>query len=305
MEEIFTSKKLKILVSKIKEPIVVFGVPMYKVLEENGFPKYITSALGIGSESGNMLQIIKKLIFLVSNKIKTTKSIKKLLLEPKIIGGFLFIYFLYTMFFFVPQSKQLLSFSNPEKFPEITKTLLGWSDYANEHQIIFVIKTLFVVAIIVFILKFIFKFLQRIVPFLQRIRENQELSLLFNVLTVALYANVQLNQALRQASDIIDNKEVKKQLIDMSKAIEIGHTFSSQLERFKYPRPLISRVKAGEKASKSATSFEKIAIKYQEMTEESVELAIAFIKPISLIIAATVMVTIYFGVNAPLLNIGG
>lgn len=304
LNEIFASNKMKKLVSNIEEQVTLNGMPLYVALKENGFPIYVTSSIEVGSEAGNILLVLEKLLVLIQTKIDTARSIKKMMREPKIVGTFLIGYFFFTMFYFIPKSKPLLQFSDPQKWPEITKTLVGWSDQANESTISFVLITFIVIGVIIYALKFLFKILGYLIPFIRRIKENQEISLVFSVLTVSAYSNVLLQDSLRQASGIVTNKKMKNDLYEIAEAIEIGETFSSELKRKKFPTEVCVMVKAGESVSKYAQYFEKIANKYKIRTDDSIELALAFIKPLTLVFAATTLITIYYGVNAPLLNFG-
>jgi type II secretory pathway component PulF len=304
LRKLFTSKKMISLIDDISEQVALNGKPLFLVLEEKKFPNFVTSALEVGSESGNNLLVVKKLLELIETKIETKKKVKKMMREPKIVGTFLTGYFFFTMFYFIPASMPLLKFSDPKTWPEITKTLIGWSEYAHESSFVFVISTFIILGVSVKILLMVINFIGQFIPFIKNITANQETSLLFSVLTVAAYSDVMLNKAVRQASGIIENKKMQQDLLDISENIELGERFSSQLRKFNFNEKLVILVEAGEESNKASSSYEKIAKKYKELTDESIEKAIDFIKPITLVFAAGTLITIYYGVNAPLLNFG-
>lgn len=304
LKDIFPSAKMKRLVENIEEQVTLNGTPLYVALKEANFPVYVTSSIEVGSEAGNILLVLEKLLVLIETKIETARAVKKIMRNPKIVGTFLVGYFFFTMFYFVPKSKPLLAFSDPNKWPEITKTLVSWSDSANNGATIFVIKTLISIAIIVFALTMFFKLLSKVIPFMRRIKENQEISLVFSVLTVAAYSNVLLQDSLKQASGIVTNPKMKTDLKEMADSIEIGESFSNELARKKFPKEVCVMVKAGESVSRYAQYFEKIAFKYKRKTDDSIEIALEFIKPITLVFAAATLIGIYYGVNAPLFNFG-
>jgi len=304
LKDIFASKKMQHLVEVIEEKVTLNGTPMYVALKESGFPIYVTSAIEVGSEAGNILLVLQKILVLIETKITTARNIKKMMREPKIVGTFLVGYFYFSMFYFIPKSKELLQFSDPAKWPDLTKTLIGWSDDAVANPTMFVIKSLVVLFICIYILIIIFRLFGKVIPFIKRIKENQEISLVFSVLTVAAYSNVLLQDSLRQASNIVSKKQLQEDLSEIASSIELGESFSNELKRKKFPTEVCVMVKAGETVSKYAQYFEKIAFKYKQKTDDAIELALAFIKPATLVFAASVLITIYYGVNAPLLNFG-
>lgn len=304
LKEIFETSKMKKILANIEEQVTLNGMPLYAALKENNFPAYVVSSVEVGSEAGNINLVLTKLLELVKTKIDTSRAIKKMLREPKIVGGFLVGYFFFTMFYFIPKSKTLLKFSDPEKWPELTKTLINWSDFANDNPMLFSVYTIISLGFILFGIIVLIKLLAKIFPPIKKINKMQEISLIFSVLTVAAYSNVLIQDALKQASGIVNSPKTKKDLEDIALSIEAGERFSEQLKNKGFERKLVLDVTAGEATSNYTRAFEKIAKKYKQRVDDAIEVAMAFIKPLTLVFAAGTLITIYYGVNAPLLNFG-
>lgn len=304
LKELFDTNKMKNLVISIQNNVTINGTPLHLALKEAGFPLYVVSSIEVGTESGNIGPVLTKLLSLVNTKIQTSKSIKKMLREPKITGVFLITYFYFSIFYFIPNSKELLKYSDPTKWPPLTTHLLNWSDFALENKVVFVLISLGSIFISIFLLVILLKLLAKIFPPIKRINQMQEISLIFSVLTVAAYSNILIQDALRQAVNIIKNPLTRKKLDEISNGIENGDRFSNLLELKGFEKKLILEVKAGEATANFSRSFEKISNKYKEKVEDSIDIAMGFIRPVTLIFATAVVLILYYGINAPLLNFG-
>jgi type II secretory pathway component PulF len=298
---------------QLKNEIILFnelmisGYQLDKALDSIGVPEYISSSIKVGIESGSIDIIYEKLINLLELKHATKKKVSKILLNPKISIAFLYAYFLFTIFYMIPSSKELTKMMDEKTFPEITKTFNMYSDWANDgNQIIFVLGTLFTLFVTYNLIFYSISKIIKYLPKLKDIYKSQNYTLIFSLLSVTVTARLSLHNSLYHAAQSLSDYELKQTLIKISNNIEKGKKIGEEFEKSGvFDFEVISEIKLGERTTELGESFGELSEIYKEKLEETIDTAMAFINPVVLVITAATLLTIYYAVNAPLLTFSG
>jgi type IV pilus assembly protein PilC len=286
------------------------GVGMAEALKVAGVPRFITETIKAGEESSELDEILDKLSDFLKTKIETESSISKMLLMPKISFSFVYGYFLLIVFYMAPKSRELGDFLDPEKYPDITKTIFSLSDTAIANPIQFIIIS---ILILIFTYKIVYLLIAKItkyIPYVKDVFIAQDFVLMSALLSATLKARISLSQAIADVSEVVADKNLRALLEEMSVDIaERGKDLKQSLEDLKFDRSKISfyrdfymEVLADRSSANLEKVFESLYVSSKEHMKEVVFYATTFINPIVLIIIASCLLTLYYAINAPLLT---
>jgi len=287
------------------------GIQLDRALEQVGVPKYITKAIKVGTESGSQEEVYDSLIDLIETRIQAERKIKGMLLMPKIIFFFIYGYFLMIMFVIIPKTKQIIGMLDPNKFPDISKKLYAMSDYALNHKIWFIFITLVIAFVTYKALYFVFSKITRYIPKIKDVFLAEDFTMLTALLAVSLSARIQLHEAIGFGAEVVNDKKLKVKLYEISEAIlNKGQQFSQALRDLGFhkgnyfERDFYNVVYMMEDTAEIESGLKELYKEMKEKLEDIIDGATKLINPIMLIIIAVVIITLYYGVQAPLLTMG-
>jgi len=287
------------------------GIQIDRALEQVGVPKYITRAIKVGTESGAQEEVYESLIDLIETRIQTERKIKSMLLMPKIVFFFIYAYFLLIMFVIVPRTKKIMGMLDKSKFPEISLKLYAMSDYAMAHKIWFVILTLTIAIAVYKMLYLFFKKITRYIPKIKDVFLAEDFTMLAALFAVSLAARIQLHEAISFGAEVVNNPSLKVKLYEMAESIlNKGQRFSEVLRNVGFDKgnyfekDFFNVVYMMEDTAELEKGFKEFYKEMKEKLEDIIESATKFINPLVLIIIAITVITLYYGVQAPLLTIG-
>ena len=285
------------------------GIQLDKALEQVGVPKYITKAIKVGTESGSQEEVYNSLIDLIETRVQTERKIKGMLFMPKIIFFFIYGYFLMIIFFIIPRTKQIIGMLDPNKFPDISKKLYTMSNYALDHKIWFILITLLVTFLTYKSLYFAFSKITRYIPKIKDVFLAENFTILTALLTVSLSARIQLHEAIGFGAEVVNDKKLKVKLYEISEAIlNKGQQFSQALRDLKFDKgnyfekDFYNVIYMMEDTAEIENGLKELYKETKEKLEDIIDSATKLINPIMLIIIALVIITLYYGVQAPLLT---
>ncbi len=304
MLERASTKKLRNLSFAFRKSLKE-GVSIVETLKEASLPRYIVMSLESAQKGGKLGSTYVNIMDILKLRLDTQSKISKILRYPKIVFGFLIVYFFVTIFFIIPSSLELISMMDPDKFPEVSKKLYSMSEYALKNQITFVLMTLFSSYGIYKALYFLFGKLVLFIPAIRKIEEYKDISLFFSILSSLQESGILLHNSIKFASEIITNKKMKNDLLGISKKLrKEGGTFFEELQNINFEQKVCSFVFYGEKSGTQNVYFKRIKNIYSKKMNDQIDIALEFINPITMIFTVGIMLTLYIGVNAPLLTFG-
>lgn len=304
MLERSSTKKLQKL-SHIFRKNLKEGVSVVETLKESNIPRYIVMSLESAQKGGKMGNTYKNIMEILKLRIDTQNRIKKILRYPKIVSFFLILYFFAIMFYIIPASLELVSMMDPENFPDISKKLYSMSEYALKNQTSFVLMTLVASYGIYKILYFLFAKIVMFIPAIRKIEEYKDISLFFSILASLQESGILLHNSIRFSCEVISNKKMKTNLMNISTKIKKeGGTFYEELKVLNFEPEVCASIFYGEKSGKQNESYRRIKDNFSGKMNNQIDIALEFINPVTMIFTVGIMLTLYLGVNAPLLTFG-
>jgi type II secretory pathway component PulF len=301
-------KSLSTVLEKLSTAMEM-GIQLNKALEQVGVPKYITKAIEVGTESGSQEEVYENLIDLMETKIQTERKINSMLLMPKIVFFFIYGYFLMILFVIIPRTKQIIGMLDPSKFPELSKRLYALSDYALNHKMWFIFISLAIMFITYKALYFIFKKITRFIPKIKDVFLAEDYTMLTALLAVSLAARIQLHEAIAFGAEVVKDNRLKNKLFIISDSIlDRGQQLSQALRDLKFDRgnnferDFYNVVYMMEDTAEIENGFKELYKEVKEKLEDIIDGAVKLINPIMLVIIAAIIITLYYGVQAPLLT---
>jgi type II secretory pathway component PulF len=144
----------------------------------------------------------------------------------------------------------------------------------------------------------------RYIPFVKDVYSAQDYTLIFSLLSISVSARITLPDAIFHSADVINNDALRRKFKAVAFGVRDGKGMASMLEAEGIDEEIVGEVKAGERTSSLSETFNELYLAYNEKLVETIDTATAFINPIMLVFTAVVLITIYYGVNAPMLTIG-
>jgi type II secretory pathway component PulF len=303
-------KSLSTVLEKLSTAMEM-GIQLNKALEQVGVPKYITKAIEVGTESGSQEEVYESLIDLIETKIQTERKINSMLLMPKIIFFFIYAYFLLILFVIVPKTKQIIGMLDPSKFPELSKKLYALSDYALNHKIWFVFMSLIIMVVVYKTLYYLFKKTTRFIPKVKDVFLAEDYTMLSALLAVSLAARIQLHEAISFGAEVVKDNKLKTKMFIISEAIlDKGQQLSQALRDLRFDRgnnferDFYNVVYMMEDTAEIESGFKELYKEMKEKLEDIIDGTTKLINPVMLIVIAAIIITLYYGVQAPLLTMG-
>lgn len=304
MLERSSTKKLQEL-SKIFRKNLKLGKSIVETLKESNIPRYIVMSLESAQKGGKLGNTYVNIMDILLLRIETQNKIAKILRYPKIVSGFLMIYFFAVIFYIIPSSLELISMMDPEQFPEISKKLYSMSEYALQNRTIFIMMTLFLAYGGYKVMYFVFGKIVMLIPAIRKIEEYKDVSLFFSILASLQESGILLHNAIKFSSEVISNKKMREGMLRIGKKLQKeGGTFYEELEVMKFEKAVTSFVFYGEKSGSQNVYYRRIKNNYSKKMNNQIDIALEFINPITMIFTVGIMLTLYIGVNAPLLTFG-
>ena len=309
MQQSVKSKKLTPLIIKWNE-YMTDGMEVSEALKLIGLSDYVVHSVKVGSQTGEITEIYKKIMEVLQNKLETRKKIKKLLINPMISLSLLFGMFQFYMFFYYQRTKDILKYMDSSKFPEITNLFLGWSDYAVSsftNGVIFVVVSFGVFFSVFYTLGQIMKSILKYIPGLKNILVYEDYIIFFSLLQVALSSNILLFRSIELSTEALKNYNLKKSLLKAVEEIESGGVQFSEVA-------IRNKIFNGDFEAEAAISnfeettdtkhFEILIEMQKEKLNDVMGLLSAFIQPILLLLIVIAIIVLQYAANAPMWSFG-
>lgn len=297
--------KIKALAEVFRRGFVAGENPV-DVIASLGLPRYIEKTIISAQKSGNVEKTYQNIIEMIQLKISTSKKINKIMRYPKMVGFFILGFFFINIFYTIPSTKEnLFKTLNITELPPLSEILYGLSDQALENPIWFVIKVLLLSFITYKALYYIVSKIILIFPKIRQINEYRDISLFFSLMSSLSEAGVYQSEAIRYSSEVIGNDKKRELMMHISDLLDKeGGNFADYLDEINYDKKVISEIRNGDKTGSLVEAYNEIKDEYGEDMVERIEFALEFINPITLILIVSVIITLYYGINAPMINIG-
>lgn len=253
-----------------------------------------------GEESGNL---IKSLIIIenrLKNRINLKDKLKKIMIYPKILIGFILIIFIFFGKFILPNFVDMLK----EMKIEISKTTI---------LIIWFSDNFYILGLFFLIIKKIFKNLKKNSCF-----ENLNFNIKFinNLITIfykdnflealliLLNSNIDLVYSIKILKNEETNKNFKEKLKNLLFDFESGKSIEESFNNTKiFNKSELGFIKLGEQSGDLIKVLEIIQKNNKKQIENKTEIIMKLLEPFTIVIIGIVILFIFKGIYFPLLKI--
>lgn len=272
------------------------------------FPSVFTGMIKAGEASGKLEKVLNELSQDLLRDYNLKKKIKNALIYPIILIITAIFVVTIFIFFVLPKFSKVFLRSDVIKLPFITRFFLGVSDTIAGHP--FIYFGLIIVIIVSFLYsrrtswgrKLMFEFVFK-VPLARDLIKKVVILRFTRALKSLISSGVPIVESVKLSAQSTGNEFYEKMIIESSKGIEKGISFSKALKKYPdyFPYFLTSLMAIGEQTG----TLEKILNDFSEFYDQEVDSAlkdlITILEPLLLlfiglvvgIVAASVLMPIY------------
>jgi type II secretory pathway component PulF len=265
---------------------------------------YLTKA---GEASGDLANIMANLAKYLENTYKNTQKLKAAIRYPLFILGFFVFTVFVVVFLIIPKFKCIFANSNM-RLPLLTSIVVGISEFAIKHFIIFGIGVLVMVAAVFSCLKISklrFYFDRKILeaPVVGDIIKKTLISRFARTLSILISGGVGLVTALDISSQVSANSYIKAVVDSIKDRVISGFTLSNEMStRPLFQKMFVKMVQVGEKTGKISEMFKQNAEYYDEELEYSISNFIALIEPCLIVLIGGLVLVVVLALYLPIFN---
>lgn len=288
------------------------GISIADAMLKSGFPKFYTSQLAVGFDSGAVDVTLDRLIAFYRWKDKSAWELKKLLIYPAFLMAFVVAFILGVIYYIMPQLADL--FEGKPDLPLITRIMYSIGNGELRHNpakfTLLIVFTIFTSVVLWKILKYLFTLMfikakpETIVgrnP-LVRFYHITVLSTYIAALSTSMAEGFSLTVSLQRAAELFVHPEgyFRKVADEAIKKIQQGRSLLVSLEPFFFDEVLAVHLKVGEKSGNVVQALDRISDKLRQRAEKYVEPAANVVKFASIIIVGIVVATAIFSIYFPM-----
>lgn len=272
------------------------------------FDSLYVSMVRAGESSGNLDNILNKLISYIQRTEKVKSQIRSASLYPTIVIGVAILVITILLVFVVPEFAKQYEGANRE-LPELTKIVIEWSRWLTNNWA-------YLLGYIVFAF-FIFKS-WRASPPGRRTSDGWLLNLplvgvllskiavgrFCSTMSTMLNSGVNILEALSICSKVSNNMVIEEFVKKVKRRIEEGDKFSTPLSKGKlFPRMVVSMIAVGESSGALDDMLEKISEFYDEEVDVAIKNMISAIEPIMIVVIGGIVLFILVAMYLPIFDL--
>ena len=142
------------------------------------------------------------------------------------------------------------------------------------------------------------------IPYLNSLVINSNLNQFSRQVYINLLSGLQLDYAIKIASDSISNHKIKNDIAPIPEQLRKGNDLSEELRKISiFPSYAVSMISAGEQTSELINVFKKITDQLDLKLENSLERLNKLIEPIIIVFVGLVVSLIAFAILSPILSL--
>lgn len=285
------------------------GDTFHHALEQSGvFPKYVLDMVHLGEMSGKLESVLNSLSGYYEREENIAQGIRHAIAYPLVMTAMLLVVILVLITKVLPVFADVYQQLGSE-LTGISLTLLNlgtlFSRYTSVIVIVFVLLVVlgFILSRTSFGRSFFRKHLLQLL-FTREFRHNMAASRFAGGMSLALNSGLDIDQGMDLTASLVDNPDMYEQIKECQKLTATGEGFAHALAVSGIFTTLYSRmISIGFKSGSMDTVLEKIAVGYEERTNDSITRFISLLEPTLIIILSVIVGLILLSVLLPLLGI--
>ena len=251
------------------------------------FPFYVASMLKLGEANGNISEALFNIADRLERDEKLISEVKSALTYPMflLIVCVTVIFFLFT--YVIPNFKSMINEDSPANS---LKTLIGISDFFNDHLLIIL---MFLAALVVAIIAGLKsgKLQQNLVSMLNLIPFFKKLTVAWNVVQFSssmqklLESGVDLVEAVELSKNGIAADHIRRRLENVAVRVRQGEGLADSLEYYGvFPLVVVRLIKTGEMGAALPACFKELNNLYERRLSKGLKQVLSILEPLVIVI---------------------
>lgn len=277
-------------------------------MENKIFPSLLINMVAAGEATGNLEIAFQRISTQLEKDIKLKSTLKQAMIYPVVVLIVAVIVVIVLMIKVIPSFKEALTSIDVE-LPLPTRIVMSASDFITNNFIAVIAMLIgIVVAVIVAkgseIGKKITSQIALKIPIFRNLSVKSAAAKFSMTLSTLIVAGVPLVEAIGVVANVIDNRIIRKSLLDAREEVMQGIPLSEPLEAGGiFPPMVYHMVKIGEETGSTEKMLDKIADYYEEEVMSATKALTTMLEPLVLILLAVVVGGVIMAIIMPMLSI--
>ncbi|MCK9466844.1 MAG: type II secretion system F family protein [Candidatus Absconditabacterales bacterium] len=257
--------------------------------------------------TGNLIETLYDISEELENLEKINQKIKKALMYPIMLVAVSLIAVVLLLMFAIPS---IVSIFPEGEIPSITVFMIKASNFLQKNWFLILV---FLVGIIM-LYKFLYSknlpfkiFIDKLavkIPIVSGVVKTFYMYKFSRLLSQFYYAGISPILALKLISNIFENFEYKKKMIEIRKDLKAGFTFFESMEGTKLFDPiLVQIIHVGEDTGTTKEVLDRISKFYKDQLQTKIDILMSFLEPLLMVFIAIMIGIIVASVFIPMANI--
>jgi type II secretory pathway component PulF len=276
----------------------------------HAFSELYINSIYVGEVSGNMDNILQRLVEHIENETKLKKDLKKAFRYPSFVVSMLITAFIIFISFVIPRFEPVFKKSQVE-LPFPTRFIMSLSDIFNTYGFILLLLIMIFTIVIVYIYKtdkgayVIHNYILKI-PIYGELLKKIAFQRFASTLALLISNGIPLVQALDTVIKIESNKVFKKNIKSMQIDLEKGQKIEIAMSnKSLFSNMMIHMVSIGEITGSIHEMLENAAEYSSTEINEAIENITVLIEPVVTIILAIMVLILALSIFLPMWNMLG
>jgi general secretion pathway protein F len=304
-----THPKLQAFAADAKAAVLE-GDPLSDALQkaDPSMPRYFAAAVRAGETTGDLALVFEELANYQEDSTSDRSQLATALIYPAFVAAVSLMVCAILMVNVAPEIVAMFQVSGRE-LPQLTKVMLGISDWIGAHWIAIVLVVVCIVFGFIFGLKWPpFRdrwdnFLLRI-PVIRRLINLATAAQYLRTLSLIIGSKQTLVAAAQNAAEVLSIEKYKEQGVRVTKAIQEGETLSDALMHLTVI-PAVARqlLSAGEQSARLGKMSERAATLVENWLSNDRKRFAALLDPILMMIVGVMVLVIVLSVLLPIFDL--
>ncbi len=293
------------------------GKSLYHALASQSvyaMPDFFLQSINVAGQSGKMVPVLIQMGTFFSSQAKIKKQVSNAMAYPLFIFIVAILMTGFLIAVVVPKITGIFADTGQE-LPEITKFVLGVSDFLTTNYIVIIVGFLGTIFIFKLAYKYIYGFKKAYdsfmlkMPVIGELIQNHELGRFSYILSLMLDSGVSYAHAVKLATTTFSNAAMKESFESASKRVIEGNKLSTSLQRGKGVLPKRNFMQAlalGEESSEVASILSNVAALYREENDDRLKMLLSLLEPFMMLFIGLVVGVIVAAMLLPIfsMNLG-
>lgn len=271
------------------------------------FPKFFVSMVAIGEVSGSLDKVLTNMADYYENDRKIKKKASSSMVYPMLLVCMVIVVVIFLCLFILPQFESTINELGGE-VPEITKIVMGVSNWLQEYFFILLPATVLVVFLIVMFFrtakgKYVKDVLMLHIPILSTVQRNLITSRFSRAFIILLGSGMNMIDVLENLKKMLGNEVFTRRFDYTIEEVKRGKRIAASIEATGlFPPMLTQMIDVGEKSGNIEEVLESTSDYFDEQVESSIAKAVAAIEPMAIVLLGGVVMLVILSVLVPMMS---